>query len=202
MNTSMFDQERIWLDGMHGGRIPQSVQSMYSLVREKLLLAGQAHAMSKESLALMSVMAAGQIIPVDPRETADDQPVEKAQAIPEREYLTPDEDLTDAQWEMAGNRFRTNGTHEYNGPRPDWINPFRSIHGDPPSVWERGRPITYVDGKSGRVVGGKFVKLHPTRDDLAVVSSPEQKRNYSIPIKAIRLTDVSRPSNVPAAVQV
>lgn len=168
-------------------------------VRERLLRTSDALPLGKRELAIIQVMSELLTIRDDSR-TNDNQPEERVTR--ERpSQITPAEE-PEQGWEGTPSYSGLNGTHEYTGPRMDWNPAFKSTPATPVPKLERGRPITYVSERDGVRYPAKFVRMNKDDKTRCNIESSEMKKAFSIPIKSVEITDLSRPSTMPLAVQI
>jgi len=207
MNLSMSDHEKMYLETMGDGTITARVANAYACVRAALMKTGFGNPLDKQMLAIIHTMGqvGWNVHATNGHATTDNQPLERANGDGFRSVVPPTDDLGKEGWGKAADRYAqasamaANGG-EYTGPRIKWENKFKSIPGDPPALWEKGRPITYIDTETGVALGARFVRVNPKDKKTAYVANGTKKKAFPVPITTIRLNDLSPPSPVPAAV--
>lgn len=196
-----------YLNLMTGGHISPSLLAVMHDIKRNLLLAADAHALTKHECAIVVAChnRAQSSEPAEPPVQAFVERVEEQLATRSGD-LTPSDEITVDEKEllerqnMGLNPVVTGG--EYLGPRIPWRNDFTSTPNTPVSKLEYGRPITYLSPKDGREWAGRFVRVNRHDPSKANVMSSEQKKAFSVPIQHIRIVDLSRPSTEPRAVQI
>lgn len=202
MRIEMKPGEQEILREMLGGAITPACAQLYGRIRRRLLLVGHNYDMPKETLAIIAELS-------DAVTKHSAEPTEKRNVDVEtngHSDPTPvDEVSTEERDQMEAENQTLNGDAtggEYKGNRIKWASDFTSTPKTPIAKLEKGRPISYVSPKDGQRRAGRFVRINTKDKRLANIESGEMKKAFPVPIKNIEITDLSRPSTDPLAVQI
>lgn len=206
MRVEMLSGESAMLSQMEERRepAPQST-ALHKEVRRRLLLTSDAQPLTRRELAIISAVASWMPVAAERQIEEPEPPRKVAVTEQEPETLTPLENAPQSMWDAAAVRYsgRGNGEHSYDGPRMEWNDGgFKSVPGDKPSKWEKGRPLTYISEKDGAARGGTFYQLNKTDKTRVNIKSSEFKKVFSVPVSMVTLNDLSRPSAMPLAQQI
>ncbi len=187
---------------MLGGPITPAFHQLYKRVRGRLLNVGHNYDMPKDSLAILVELSAAVTTYNETHEPQRKEPREKQ----EHKDITPVDEMSERELEAAAvENASYNGDAaggEYTGNRIKWKTDFKSTPSTAISKLEKGRPISYISPNDGKTRAAKFVRMNAKDKSLANIMSSEMKRVFGVPIKNITVTDLSRPSTIPLAVQI
>ncbi len=200
MRIEMLQGEQEILREMLGGEITPQCAKFYGQIRKRLLRVGSNYDMSRETLALIAELsvAATNYTP-EPKDRIEVETNSHPEITPLDE-MSQDELETHSTTNQSLDPNAAGG--EYKGNRIKWETNFKSTPNTPVAKLEKGRPISFVDEKTGQRLFGRFVRMSPKNKRKANVLPNGKKVPYAIAIESITITDLSPPSTVPLAVQI
>lgn len=204
MRVEMLEEERELLREMLGRDITPACAQLHARIRKRLLLTGHSYPMQKEVLAIIAELA--DCVPQVPPER-DVESNGHVEATNGHKDPTPDDLETVAAREeiekLNGEINPDAAGGAYKGNRITWPEtPFKSTPKTPIHKLEKGRPVMYLSERDNAWHAGKFVRMNTNDKAKANILSAEMKKAFAVPIRNIKVQDLSRPSTEPLAVQI